>query len=416
MTLPNFEANLQKYADLLIVKGLGVKKGHTVIMTVDVDQAQFARLLVKSAYAHGAAEVVVDFVDDQITREKFLHADEDRVTTVADYLVSKSDYFLDKKASRLFIRSSDPNVFAGVDQDRLSKAQQALSLALSKQREATQANKVSWNLAAASGKEWAALVFPDLATEEEQVDALWDTIFKMNRVYEEDPIKAWDDHQANLVAKAELLNKYQFDALHYTAPGTDLTLGMPKNHLWEAAGSVNAQGEEFIANMPTEEVFTAPNFRRAEGFVTSTKPLSYAGTVIEGMKFTFKDGQITEVTAEKGEATIKKLVEESKGARALGEVALVPHKTPISLSGLTFFNTLFDENASNHLAIGQAYAFSIEGGTEMTQEELEAAGLNRSTAHVDFMIGSEHMDVDGITLDGQVVPIFRGGEWADSFK
>ncbi|MGV3009945.1 aminopeptidase [Streptococcus thoraltensis] len=412
MVLPNFQANLAKYAELLIAKGVNVQKGHTLVISIGVDQVDFARLLTKFAYQYGAAEVVVDYIDDQITRDRFLHADEERVTSVADYLVAKSDYFLEKKASRLVIRSSDPNVFSVVDQERLSKATQAQAIALAAQREATQSNKVSWNLAAVSGKEWAALVFPDLATVEEQVDALWDTIFKLNRVYEEDPIKAWDQHQANLVSKADILNKYQFDALHYTAPGTDLTLGMPKNHLWEAAGSINAQGEEFIANMPTEEVFTAPDYRRADGYVSSTKPLSYAGVIIEDMKFTFENGRIVDVTAKKGEDTIKRLVEESDGARSLGEVALVPHKTPISLSGLTFFNTLFDENASNHLAIGQAYAFSIEGGTEMSNEDLEAAGLNRSTAHVDFMIGSDQMDIDGITADGQVVPIFRSGEWA----
>ncbi|WNZ88910.1 aminopeptidase [Streptococcus iniae] len=412
MVLPNFDQHLEKYANLLIQKGVNVQKGHTLIIAISVEHHQFARLLTKKAYEAGACEVLVDYIDDHITREKLLHADEERLINVPSYVVEKSHYLLGKKASRLFVRSSDPNAFAGVDSNRLSASTKATAIALEEQRAATQANKVSWNLVSASSPEWAAMVFPDLATEEEQVDALWDAIFKMNRIYEEDPIKAWDDHQERLVTKANLLNEYQFDALHYMAPGTDLTLGMPKNHLWEAAGSLNAQGEAFIANMPTEEVFTAPDYRRADGYVTSTKPLSYAGVVIEGMRFTFKDGQITEVTAEKGEETIKRLVEENDGARALGEVALVPHKTPISLSGLTFFNTLFDENASNHLAIGAAYAFSIKGGTEMTNDELKVAGLNRSTAHVDFMIGSEHMDIDGITTDGKVVPIFRGGEWA----
>lgn len=412
MVLPNFKENLEKYANLLITKGVNIQKGHTLIIAIAVEHHYLASLLTEKAYQAGAAEVVVDYIDDKIARQRLLHADYERLVNVPDYLVEKSNYFLEKNASRLFVRSSDPNAFAGVDSKRLSEATKATAIALEKQRAASQANKFSWNLVAASSPEWAAMVFPDLATEEEQVDALWDAIFKMNRIYEEDPIKAWDDHQAKLEAKAKLLNDYQFDALHYTAPGTDLTLGMPENHLWEAAGSKNAQGEEFIANMPTEEVFTAPDYRRADGYVSSTKPLSYAGVVIEGMTFTFKDGQITEITAQKGEETIKRLVEENDGARSLGEVALVPHKTPISLSGLTFFNTLFDENASNHLAIGAAYAFSLKGGTEMSQEELKAAGLNRSTAHVDFMIGSDKMDIDGITKDGQVVPIFRGGEWA----
>ncbi|HEL0002912.1 TPA: aminopeptidase [Streptococcus equi subsp. zooepidemicus] len=412
MVLPHFDDYLEKYANLLIKKGVNIQKGHTLLISIAVEQHKLARLLTKKAYEAGAAEVLVDYNDDQITREKLLKADEDRLLQVPDYVVEQSHYLLDQKASRLVIRSANPNVFADIDSDRLAGATRATAIALEKQRAATQANKVSWNLAAAASPEWAAMVFPKLTTEEEQVDALWDAIFKMNRIYETDPVKAWDQHQERLEKKARLLNDYQFDSLHYRAPGTDLRLGMPEQHIWEAAGSTNAQGEVFIANMPTEEVFTAPDYRRADGYVSSTKPLSYAGVVIEDMTFTFKDGQIVDVTAKKGEDTIKRLISENEGARSLGEVALVPHKTPISLSGLTFFNTLFDENASNHLALGAAYAFSIKGGTEMINDELKAAGLNRSTAHVDFMIGSEQMDIDGITKDGQVIPIFRGGEWA----
>ncbi|HEL0027141.1 aminopeptidase [Streptococcus equi] len=412
MVLPHFDEHLEKYANLLIKKGVNIQKGHTLLITIAVEHHKLARLLTKKAYEAGAAEVLVDYNDDQITREKLLKADEDRLLQVPDYVVEQSHYLLDQKASRLVIRSANPNVFADIDSDRLAGATRATAIALEKQRTATQANKVSWNLAAAASPEWAAMVFPKLTTEEEQVDALWDAIFKMNRIYETDPVNAWDQHQERLEKKAKLLNDYQFDSLHYRAPGTDLKLGMPEQHIWEAAGSTNAQGEVFIANMPTEEVFTAPDYRRADGYVSSTKPLSYAGVVIEDMTFTFKDGQIVDVTAKKGEDTIKRLISENEGARSLGEVALVPHKTPISLSGLTFFNTLFDENASNHLALGAAYAFSIKGGTEMTNDELKAAGLNRSTAHVDFMIGSEQMDIDGITKDGQVIPIFRGGEWA----
>lgn len=412
MVLPHFDDYLEKYANLLIKKGVNIQKGHTLLITIAVEHHKLARLLTKKAYEAGAAEVLVDYNDDQITREKLLKADEDRLLQVPDYVVEQSHYLLDQKASRLVIRSANPNVFADIDSDRLAGATRATAIALEKQRTATQANKVSWNLAAAASPEWAAMVFPKLTTEEEQVDALWDAIFKMNRIYETDPVKAWDQHQERLEKKAKLLNDYQFDSLHYRAPGTDLKLGMPEQHIWEAAGSTNAQGEVFIANMPTEEVFTAPDYRRADGYVSSTKPLSYAGVVIEDMTFTFKDGQIVDVTAKKGEDTIKRLISENEGARSLGEVALVPHKTPISLSGLTFFNTLFDENASNHIAIGAAYAFSVKGGTEMTNDELKAAGLNRSTAHVDFMIGSEQMDIDGITKDGQVIPIFRGGEWA----
>ncbi|MBS8056181.1 aminopeptidase [Streptococcus suis] len=412
MVLPNFKENLAKYAKLLVSTGINVQPGHTIQLTIGVDQAELARLIVKEAYAHGAKEVLVNWLDDVIARERLVNVDVELLEQVHPQRVTEMNYLLERKASRLVVLSEDPGAYDGVDPEKLSRNARALSQALQPMRQATQANKVSWTLGAASGLEWAKKVFPNAASDEEAVDLLWDQIFKTCRIYEEDPIKAWEEHEARLVAKAKVLNDEQFVKLHYTAPGTDLVLGMPKNHLWEAAGSVNAQGEHFIANMPTEEVFTAPDYRVADGYVTSTKPLSYNGNIIEGIKVTFKDGEIVDVTAEKGDEVMKKLVFDNAGARGLGEVALVPDRSPISQSGVTFFNTLFDENASNHLAIGQAYAFSIEGGTEMSQEELKEAGLNRSDVHVDFMIGSNKMNIDGIREDGTRVPIFRDGEWA----
>ena len=412
MVLPNFKENLAKYAKLLVSTGINVQPGHTVQLTIAVDQAELARLIVKEAYALGAAEVLVNWSDDVIAREGLVNVDVERLEQVHPQRVTEMNYLLEHKSSRLVVLSDDPGAYDGVDPEKLSRSARAISQALNPMRQASQANKISWTLGAASGLEWAKKVFPNATSDEEAVDLLWDQIFKTCRIYEEDPIKAWEEHEARLVAKAKVLNDEQFVKLHYTAPGTDLVLGMPKNHLWEAAGSINAQGEKFIANMPTEEVFTAPDYRVADGYVTSTKPLSYNGNIIEGIKVTFKDGEIVDVTAEKGDEVMKKLVFDNAGARGLGEVALVPDKSPISQSGVTFFNTLFDENASNHLAIGQAYAFSIEGGTEMSQEELKEAGLNRSDVHVDFMIGSNKMNIDGIREDGTRVPIFRDGEWA----
>lgn len=412
MVLPNFKENLAKYAKLLVSTGINVQPGHMVQLTIGVEQAELARLIVKEAYAHGAKEVLVNWLDDVIARERLVNVDVELLEQVHPQRITEMNYLLERKASRLVVLSDDPGAYDGVDPEKLSRSARAISQALNPMRQATQANKISWTLGAASGLEWAKKVFPNAASDEEAVDLLWDQIFKTCRIYEEDPIKAWEEHEARLVAKAKVLNDEQFVKLHYTAPGTDLVLGMPKNHLWEAAGSINAQGEKFIANMPTEEVFTAPDYRVADGYVTSTKPLSYNGNIIEGIKVTFKDGEIVDVTAEKGDEVMKKLVFDNAGARGLGEVALVPDKSPISQSGVTFFNTLFDENASNHLAIGQAYAFSIEGGTEMSQEELKEAGLNRSDVHVDFMIGSNKMNIDGIRKDGTRVPIFRDGEWA----
>lgn len=412
MVNANFEENLKKYANLLVTKGINVSEGHYVVINSEVEQAPLTRLLVEAAYEKGAEKVVVNWADDAITRSAFTYQSEETLTDIPDYRVAEIDYFIEKGASRISVRGSDPDALKGLDASKIAATQKASGEAFKAMRQATQSNKVSWVVAAAAGEKWAEKVFPDLDSSEEQVDALWDAIFKSVHLYDEDPVQTWTEKDKLLTTKADELNAEQFVALHYTAPGTDLTVGLPKGHRWEGAGSDNVRGERFIANMPTEEVFTAPDANRVDGVVVSTKPLSYAGSIIEGMEFHFKDGKVTKVTAEKGEEVIQKLVEQDEGASRLGEVALVPDESPISQSGLTFFNTLFDENASNHLALGSAYAFSLEGGTEMSEEELKEAGLNRSNTHVDFMIGSNEMDIDGIKEDGTRVPVFRNGTWA----
>lgn len=411
--LNNFMENLQKYAKLLVSKGINVQPGDWVKMTITVDQAPLARFITQEAYALGAEKVIVKWSDDEITKLHYLHQPTEVLTDIPQYEIDESeDHVLNHRVSRLSILSSDPGLLNGVDPTKVAAFQNVAGKAFHAQRKATQNDDLKWTVAAAAGASWAATVFPHLATSEEQVDALWDQIFKTCRVYEEDPIAAWDEHKKTLNEKAAKLNEIQFDALHYTAPGTNLTLGLPKNHIWACAESYNPKGEEFIANMPTEEIFTAPDTRRMDGVVRSTKPLSYAGTLIEGIEVHFKNGKIVDISAEKGDEAIKKLVFENEGATGLGEVALVPDPSPISQSGIIFFNTLYDENASNHLAIGSAYPTTIEGGTTMSQEELQANGMNTSTVHVDFMIGSDKMNIDGIKQDGTVVPIFRNGDWA----
>ncbi|MET2145745.1 aminopeptidase [Enterococcus faecalis] len=416
MTLENFNENLKKYARLIAETGVNVQDHHTVVLQISVDQAPLARLITEEAYRLGAAEVIVQWSDETIQREFLAHAATDRIENVPQYKIDQTDDWIAKGASRISVVSSNPDALAGVDAQRVAAFQAANGKALVNLRKATQANKVSWTVVAAASEGWAAKVFPELATSEEQVDALWNEIFKTTRIYEENPVIAWDIHDKKLQEKAAELNEQQFTALHYTAPGTDLTIGLPKNHLWEGAGSYNARGEEFMANMPTEEVFTAPDSRRVDGYVSSTKPLSYAGTIISGMKFTFKDGKVVDFSAEQGEEALKNLLAIDEGAKHLGEVALVPDPSPISQSGLIFYNTLFDENASNHLAFGSAYAFNLQGGTEMSEEELAEAGLNRSQTHVDFMVGSDKMNIDGIKEDGTIVPVFRNGDWAQSTK
>ena len=412
MTLENFNENLKKYARLIAETGVNVQDNHTVVLQISVDQAPLARLITEEAYRLGAAEVIVQWSDETIQREFLAHAATDRIENVPQYKIDQTDDWIAKGASRISVVSSNPDALAGVDAQRVAAFQAANGKALVNLRKATQANKVSWTVVAAASEGWAAKVFPELATSEEQVDALWNEIFKTTRIYEENPVIAWDIHDKKLQEKAAELNEQQFTALHYTAPGTDLTIGLPKNHLWEGAGSYNARGEEFMANMPTEEVFTAPDSRRVDGYVSSTKPLSYAGTIISGMKFTFKDGKVVDFSAEQGEEALKNLLAIDEGAKHLGEVALVPDPSPISQSGLIFYNTLFDENASHHLAFGSAYAFNLQGGTEMSEEELAEAGLNRSQTHVDFMVGSDKMNIDGIKEDGTIVPVFRNGDWA----
>ena len=412
MTLENFNENLKKYARLIAETGVNVQDNHTVVLQISVDQAPLARLITEEAYRLGAAEVIVQWSDETIQREFLSHAATDRIENVPQYKIDQTDDWIAKGASRISVVSSNPDALAGVDAQRVAAFQAANGKALVNLRKATQANKVSWTVVAAASEGWATKVFPELATSEEQVDALWNEIFKTTRIYEENPVIAWDIHDKKLQEKAAELNEQQFTALHYTAPGTDLTIGLPKNHLWEGAGSYNARGEEFMANMPTEEVFTAPDSRRVDGYVSSTKPLSYAGTIISGMKFTFKDGKVVDFSAEQGEEALKNLLAIDEGAKHLGEVALVPDPSPISQSGLIFYNTLFDENASNHLAFGSAYAFNLQGGTEMSEEELAEAGLNRSQTHVDFMVGSDKMNIDGIKEDGTIVPVFRNGDWA----
>lgn len=412
MTLANFETNLEKYAQLITEVGVNVQKGHTVVLQIAVDQAPLARLITQKAYALGAAEVIVQWTDDFVQKEFLAFADEERLANIPQHKIDQTEDWVAKGASRISVVSSNPDSLAGVDGERVATYQAAAGKAMMGLRKATQANKVSWTVVAAAGAEWAQKVFPEAGSPEAAQDQLWDEIFKTTRIYEADPIAAWKAHDEKLRSKAEELNKEQFTALHYTAPGTDIVIGLPKNHLWEGAGSFNVRGEEFMANMPTEEVFTAPDSHRIDGYISSTKPLSYAGTIISGMKFTFKDGKVVDFSAEEGQDVLAKLLAIDEGAKSLGEVALVPDPSPISQSGIIFFNTLFDENASNHLALGSAYAFSLQGGTEMSDEELAAAGLNRSQTHVDFMVGSDQMNIDGIREDGSTVPVFRNGDWA----
>ena len=411
MTIANFEEKLQKYAELIVKVGVNVQPGQEVVLYINVDQQPLAHLIVKEAYKAGAGKVMIKWSDTFAQRKFLEHASDEFLENVPEFAKEEAQYIANHRCCRISVMSEDPGAFGGIDQKRVAAYQSANGKALMPVRQATQNNDLSWTVVAAASPAWAERVFPDLKGEA-AVDRLWEEIFKTTRIDREDPIQAWKDHDAKLHEKEDWLNKEQFSALHYTSPRTDLTIGLPENHVWEGGGSKNAAGIEFMANMPTEECFTAPDNRRIDGYVTSTKPLSYAGNILENMKFTFKDGKVVEATAEKGQAVLDHLLETDDGVRSLGEVSLVPDPSPISQSGITFFNTLFDENASDHLALGAAYPFNVQGGTKMNKDQLKAKGINFSQAHVDFMVGSADMNIDGIKKDGTIVPVFRNGDWA----
>lgn len=409
--MSGFEKHLEKYAELIVKIGVNVQQGQEVFVTGAVDQAALVRLVASKAYAAGASNVHVDWTDDSLSRLKYEKAADEVFTRFPEWETDKRNSFVGRGAAFISIVSSSPDLLKGIDSGRISNFQKASGQGLKEFRRAIQADKVSWTVVAAAGKQWAAKVFPE-AGETEAVELLWNAIFNSVRLHADDPVKAWEEHNANLHSKGETLNKKHFHKLHYTAPGTDLTVELPERHIWVAAGSTNVSNVPFMANMPTEEVFTVPLKTGVNGYVSNTKPLSYGGNIIDRFKLTFENGRIVKAEAGEGQEILQQLVDIDEGSHYLGEVALVPHESPISQSNILFYNTLFDENASNHLAIGSGYAFNIEGGKTMSPEELEANGVNASITHNDFMIGSAEMDIDGIMNDGTVVPIFRKGNWA----
>lgn len=407
----DIEAKLKQYAEIIVRVGVNVQSGQEVFVTAAVEDATLVRLIAEQAYEVGASNVHVDWKDDALSRLKYEKAADEIFKQFPEWETAKRNAFVERGAAFISIVSSNPDLLKGIEPERISNYQRASGEGLREFRRAIQADKVSWTVVAAAGKEWAMKVFPD-ADEATAISKLWEAIFNSVRLNAKDPVQAWEDHHKLLHEKAELLNANRFAKLHYRAPGTDLTVELHEKHLWVAAGSTNQQDIPFMANMPTEEVFTVPLRNGTNGYVSSTKPLSYGGNIIDRFKLTFEHGRVIKAEAEQGEEFLRKLIETDEGSHYIGEIALVPHQSPISQSNILFYNTLFDENASNHMAIGSGYAFNIEGGKTMTPEELEAHGVNSSITHEDFMIGSAEMDIDGIKSDGTIVPIFRQGNWA----
>lgn len=408
--MSTFEQQLSRYAELAVNVGVNIQPNQYLYISASIDASEFVRVITEKAYEAGARQVFVDWADDVVSRLRYEKAPADSFAEFPEWKVMEREQLAEKGAAFMSIVSQSPDLLKGIDASRIADFQKATGQALDKYRQYVQSDKISWTVIASPSEAWAAKVFPDLPAGD-QVAALWNAIFKAVRADQENPVQSWVEHDNNLHAKVDYLNNKRFRKLHYTSPGTDLTVELPEGHLWCGAGSVNEKGHTFMANMPTEEVFTVPLKTGVNGYVSSTKPLSYGGNIIDNFKITFENGRVTDISAEQGEEVLKRLIDTDEGAKHLGEVALVPHASPISQSGLLFYNTLFDENASNHFALGSAYAFCIEGGKKMSREELVQNGLNQSITHVDFMVGSDEMDIDGVFDDGSTEPIFRSGNW-----
>lgn len=415
--MTNYKEKLQQYAELLVKVGMNVQPKQPVFIRSSVETLELTHLIVEEAYHCGASDVRVVYSDPTLKRLKFENESVEHFANheLKSYDVEARMDYVKRGAANLALISEDPDLMDGIDSQKLQAFQQQNARAFKGYMESVQKNQFPWVVAAFPSKAWAKRVYPELSVEEAYIKFI-DEVFDIVRIDGNDPVKNWRQHIANLSVYAQKLQQKNYHALHYVSEGTDLTVGLAKNHIWEDATSyVNGKEQAFIANIPTEEVFTAPDRNRVDGYVTNKLPLSYNGTIIDQFKLMFKDGEIIDFSAEKGETVLKDLINTDEGSRRLGEVALVPDDSPISNRNTIFYNTLFDENAACHLAIGSAYAFNIQGGTEMTVEEKIASGLNDSNVHVDFMIGSSDLTIYGIFEDGSKELVFENGNWASTF-
>jgi len=350
------------------------------------------------------------YTDEESTLLRYRHGSGASFDSAASWLYEGMAQAFRSGAARLAITGNDPSLLSKEDPEKVSRANRAMSKAYRPALELITRHEINWTIVACATPAWAKAIFPDLPADE-ALARLWNAIFAASRADQADPVKAWKEHDANLHARSKWLNEKRYSALHFRGPGTDLRVGLADDHLWLGGGTMAGNGRYCIANMPTEEVFTTPHKDRVEGKVTSTKPLSHQGTMIEGISVRFEGGKIVEAHASRGEQVLQRMIETDEGARRLGEVSLVPHSSPIAASGLLFLNTLFDENAACHIALGQAYSTCLKSGENLTPEQLAARGANDSLIHVDWMIGSGRIDVDGVSAAGNSEPVMRAGEW-----
>jgi aminopeptidase len=405
------EAKLDRLAEVAVKVGLNLQEGQDLFLTAPVAALGFVRRIVEHAYKAGAGLVTPMLSDEQMTLSRFRFAHDASFDRAPGWLYEGIGKAFSANTARLAIVGDNPMLLASEDPAKVARANKANSLAYKPALEKIAGFDINWNIVAFPGAAWAQQVFPQ-DEPDVAVAKLADAIFAASRVDTADPVAAWAAHNSALRSRTQWLNGQRFAALHYTGPGTNLTIGLADGHEWEGGASTAKNGVICNPNIPTEEVFTTPHAYRVEGTVVSTKPLSYQGTLIDRIAVRFEEGRIVEATAAHGQDVLRKVLETDDGARRLGEVALVPHSSPISASGLLFFNTLFDENAASHIALGQCYAKCFIDGDKLTPEQIEAQGGNKSLIHIDWMIGSDKIDIDGITADGARVPVFRKGEWA----
>ena len=412
--MKNFDELLKKYADFIVRVGVNPQPGQTMIIRCPLEAAPLARLCVRSGFEAGARDVQVDWSDNAVSRTRMELGSEEALTDSKPYQLRRYLDYAESEGSVcvLHLIADDPEVYAGLDGAKISRVNAANRKFMAPWREYTMNDRVQWSIAAMPSAPWAKKMFPELDTDA-AIEKLWQLIFDVCRVTGGDPVNEWKAHLDRLTSLGEKMNALDLESVHFeSANGTDLTVGLAEKASWESAGSKNEKGVFFLPNIPTEEVFTAPHKDKVDGIVYGTKPYVFNGQLIKGFHVTFKDGKVVEHGAEEGADLLGQLLDTDEGARHIGEVALVPASSPINRSGALFYSTLFDENASCHLAFGSAYPNCVKGGEKLDAEGQKALGLNQSITHVDFMVGTRDLSITGITHDGREIPVFLDGNFA----
>lgn len=404
------QQHLDNYAKIIVDMGIHVHPGQTIHISADVNDAAFVEQVVELAYERGAKHVSVDWTNQRVARLYYDHVPDEVLMNIEPWLVQKLETQVEDNVGLLSLRRTPYLTFEGVDTKRITARSRELNLQAPRRRELISKSLRSWNLVSMPNEEWAAVVFPELAPDE-ALEKLWQVVFQAVRADQPDPIAAWQEHAQNLKRRKDALNDMNLKLLHFQSPTCDLQVELIENHYWQGGEKINEWGQPFIANIPTEEVHTMPKRDGVNGWVKNTKPLLISGQTVDRFKLTFEQGKMVEAEVEQGKDVLMQQLELDEGSAYLGEVALVAHSSPISQTGITFHDTLFDENASCHLAFGNAYPASLIGGRELSQKQLKERGANSSAIHIDFMIGSDQLNITGYTQDGQAVPIFEQGEW-----